>query len=110
MFGNLGALAPGYNVSLGYRKLDFYTEGELVVDLENRQETFFYTWSELAFSPTDQLRFGLAAQRTRAYESDLEIERGLLAGCVIKRWEITSYLFNLGWEDPTFVLSVATEF
>lgn len=109
VFGDLGALAPGYSISLGYRKLDAYTEGELVVDLDDRQENFFYAWSELAFSPTENFRFGLVAQRTRAYESDLEIERGLLAGYLVNRWEITGYLFNLGWEDPTFVLSVATE-
>ena len=110
VFGDLGALAPGYNVSLGYRKLDLYSEAEYVIDLEEREENFLYSWSELAFSPTDQFRFGFVVQRTRAYESDLEIERGILAGCLVKRWEITGYLFNLGWEDPTLVLSFATEF
>lgn len=110
VFGDLGAVAPGYNISLGYRKLDFYSEGELVLDLEDREEDWFYAWTELAISPSQPFRFGLVLQRTRAYESDLEIERGLLAGYAYRRWEITAYVFNLGWEEPTFVLSVATEF
>jgi hypothetical protein len=110
VFGHTTGIAPGYRFSLSFWKLDLFSEGEYVFDLEDSSDNFFYTWSELGYSPTDWLRLGIVAQRTRAYESDLDIQRGLLLGVSYKALDVTAYLFNLGWDDPSVVFSFGTRF
>src|SRR6185503_20226197 len=66
----------GLIMVLSYRRLKLYSEGEYVFDTDDSSGNFFYNWSELAFSPIDWFRGGLVAQRTKAYETDLDIQRG----------------------------------
>ncbi len=51
--------------------------------------SFFYSWSELSVSPVDWFRFGLVGQRTRAYQTDVDIQRGLLVGFSYKKMDFT---------------------
>ncbi len=110
VFGNTTGVAPGYKGSLSWWKLGLYSEGEYVIDAGTRSGNFFYTWSELTCSPVDWLRFGLVAQRTKAYKTDLDIQRGFLVGLSYKSVDFTTYVFNLGWTDPTVVLAVGVNF
>ena len=66
-------------LDITYRKFDFYSESELLIDFESFENNYIYTWSELAFSPNDVIRFGLSANRTRIYQNDKEIQHGLFA-------------------------------
>ena len=43
---------------------------------------------------------GLVAQRTRAYHTPLDVQRGLLAGFSYKQVEFTTYIFNIGCDGP----------
>ena len=110
VFGDTAGIAPGYKGSLSWRKLEFYSEGEYVFDTGSSSDSFFYNWSELTLAPVEWFRFGLVTQRTRAYESDREIQRGGLAGFTFKNVSLGGYLFNPDDEKPTFVLSVAVTF
>ena len=76
VFGELTGAAPGVEASLAWRKLDFYIEAEYVFDFDSQDDSFFYAWSELGYSPFEWPRLGLVAQRTQVYRSDLEIQRG----------------------------------
>jgi hypothetical protein len=49
-------------------------------------------------------------QRTRAYESELDIQRGFLVGLSYKQVGVTGYVFNPDKNNPTYVLSVGIEF
>jgi hypothetical protein len=110
VFGDLHGIAPGYRLTLGWSRLEIYSESEYFFDFEESAEDFFYHWSELSFAPTDRWRAGLAVQRTRAYETGLDFQRGFLAGVSYKRVGLSAYVFNLGWEDPTVVISVEVDF
>lgn len=110
VFGNTTGVAPGYLASLGWRKIELSTEGEYVFDAGDRAGNFFYTWSELTYSPKEWFRAGLVAQRTKAYHTDLDIQRGVLVGFSHKRVEFTTYVFNAGWTDSTVVLSFGFKF
>jgi len=110
VFGDLNGIAPGYNLSLSYWKVELSSQSEYVFDLENRSGNFFYTWSELTVSPVDWFRTGLVVQRTKAYETELDIQRGLLVGFSYKKIEFTTHVFNFGWTDPTVVLAVGVNF
>jgi hypothetical protein len=110
VFGDLNGIAPGYNLSLSYWKVELSSQSEYVFDLQDRSGNFFYTWSELSYSPVEWFRTGLVVQRTKAYQSDLDIQRGLLAGVSYKKIDFTTYVFNFGWTDPTVVLGVSVNF
>ena len=55
-------------------------------------------------------RFGLVTQRTRVYQEDREIQRGLMAGFSVWRMNFTSYVFNPDDDKPRFVLSAYVTF
>jgi hypothetical protein len=110
VFGNTTGIAPGYKGSLNWWKLELYSEGEYVFDTGSSSDSFFYNWSELTLSPVDWFRFGMVTQRTRAYDTDREIQRGVLLGFSYKHVEFTGYLFNPDESEPTFVLAVGLTF
>ena len=110
IFGNTTGVAPGYLFTLSHKKISLYSEGEFVFDTKNSGGNFFYCWNEMAYSPTDWLRAGLASQRTRAYQTPLDVQRGFFAGVSHKRMDFTTYVFNVGWTDPTIVLAVGFKF
>jgi hypothetical protein len=110
VFGNTAGIAPGYRVSLSYKRFDLSTEGEFVFDARDQAGSFFYSWNELTYSPWAWFRTGLVSQRTRAYHTDLDVQRGLLVGASYKKIAFTTYVFNAGWTDPTVVLALAFNF
>jgi hypothetical protein len=109
VFGNTTGIAPGYKASISYWKLNLYTEGEYVFDVGNTSDSFFYTWTELTLSPVDWLRVGLVIQRTKAYDTDFDIQHGFLIGVSYKGFDFATYVLNPE-EDPTFVFAVALHF
>ena len=110
VFGETTGIAPGYKGSLSWWKLELYSEGEYVFDLNDSSDSYFYNWSELTFSPVDWLRFGIVTQRTRLYESDRDIQRGLLVGVSWKALDIAAYVLNPDEDKPTFVFSIGVSF
>jgi hypothetical protein len=110
VFGDTTGVAPGYTGSLSWWKLEFYSEGESVFDTGDASDSFFYNWSELTLAPVDWFRFGLVTQRTRAYESDRDIQRGVLVGFNYKQVDLSTYLFNPDDDATTFVIAVGLNF
>ena len=110
VFGNTTGIAPGCHLTLGWWWLELYSEGEYVFETSDHTESFFYSWSELTLSPVDWLRAGLVMQRTRVYESELEIQRGFVVGLNIKRFDIAGYMFDPDKREPTYVLSLGVQF
>jgi len=110
VFGNTSGIAPGYEASLSYKRVELSSEGEYVSDFKDHTRNFFYAWNELTYSPTDWLHAGLVAQRTRAYHTSLDIQRGVSVGFSYQRMDFTTYVFNAGWTDPTVVLALSFKF
>ena len=71
---------------------------------------FFYTRTQLTYSPLEWFTVGYVVQRTRAYQTPLDIQRGLLVGFTHKKVNFTTQIFNPGQADPTVVLSLGYEF
>jgi hypothetical protein len=110
VFGNTDGVAPGYKGSLSWWKLELYSEAEYVFDTGDSADNFFYTWSELSLSPVDWFRFGLVVQRTKLYQTDYDIQRGLLVGLSYKKVDFTTYVFNPDASRPTIVLGLGVSF
>ena len=107
VFGDTSGVAPGYRGSIAWRALEFYSEGEAMI---GPADSFLYNWSELTLAPVDSFRFGLVTQRTRAYQADRVLQRGLLVGTSIRRLDVTAYLFNPDDSKPILVLAVGVSF
>jgi hypothetical protein len=106
VWGDTDGVAPGYELTLGWRGFELYSEGEYVFDFHDSQDDFFYTWTELTYAPTDWLRAGLVAQRTRAYDTDVDIQRGLLVGLTYECLDFTAAVFNPDDSDPVVMLGL----
>jgi hypothetical protein len=102
--------APGLEITLGFKGFELYSEAENYFDFESSENNFFYMWSDLTYSPTDWLWFGISAQRTRLYQTDLDIQRGLLLGAGWKQLELNTYLYNIGFDDPFVLISISKGF
>ena len=110
VFGDTKGVAPGYKGSLGWWKVELYSEGEYVFDTDDSSESFFYNWSELTLSPVDWFRFGIVTQRTRAYESDRNIQRGVLVGLSLKNVDLSAIVLNPDEDKPVFAFSLGVTF
>lgn len=110
VFGLTTGIAPGYEVSLSYKRIELSSSGEYVFDTKNRNGSFFYSWPQLTYSPLDWFHVGLVAQRTKAYHTSFDTQRGLLVGFSYKKAEFTTYVFNPGWSDPTLVFELRWSF
>jgi len=110
VLGNTTGIAPGLSISLAYKRFELSAQSEYVFNTDDRASSFFYTWDELTYSPTDWFHAGLVAQRTRAYHTDLDVQRGFSVGMTHKKMDFTTYIFNAGWTDPTVVLALSFTF
>jgi hypothetical protein len=110
VFGDTNGVAPGYHLTVSYGRFQLYAEGEYVIDVEDSANNFFYSWAQVGYSPLEWLTVGLASQKTKVYQTDLGIQRGLFVGFSYKGWSLNVYVFNLGWEAPTVVSALAFSF
>ena len=110
VFGETTGVAPGYEFSLTYRRLELSSEGEYVFDTGNHANSFFYSWNELTYSPVNWCHAGLVMQRTKAYQTSLDVQRGVSLGFAYRKIDYTTYVFNAGWTDPTIVLAFTYQF
>jgi hypothetical protein len=93
VFGKINGFAPGLELELSYKIFDFYSETEYYIDYSQNSNNFLYTWDEFAVT-LNHLRFGISAQRTRVYETGLDVQRGPFAEYSF--WKLTAggYYFN----------------
>jgi hypothetical protein len=110
VFGHVQGVAPGLELDVTWKILEFYVEAEYVFDVEGSDDSFFYAWSELTVSPVEWLALGIVAQRTRAYDTDVEVDRGLLVGFYVKQVSATVYVFNIDTDDPYVMIGVGITF
>jgi hypothetical protein len=110
VFGDVNGIAPGLEVTLTYKKLQFYSANEYIFDTDTKSGNFFYTWTQLSYSPVKWFTFGYVTQRTRAFQTPLDIQSGPLIGFIYKRMTFTTQIFNIGQTDPTTVFSLGCAF
>jgi hypothetical protein len=110
VFGRTTGIAPGCEASLTYKRLEISVTNEYVFDTRSKSGNFYNTWPQFTYSPWGWLQVGLVAERTRAFQTSLDVQRGFLVGVTHKNWESTVYVFNVGFTDPTVVLEVGWNF
>jgi len=110
VFGRTTGIAPGFEASLEYKRIKASISNEYVFDTNHKSGNFYYSWPQLTYSPREWLRVGLVAQRTKAFQTKLDTQRGFLVGLAYKKAEFTTYVFNVGWAEPSVVLELGWSF
>ena len=107
ILGNTDGIAPGLELDFCFFGFEFYSESEYIFDFDGKEEYFYYNWTDFTYSPLDWLWFGLSIQRTKLYETDLEIQRGLELGGGYRWIGLTGYIYNLGWDEPYGIITLS---
>lgn len=81
--GNTIGWGVGVEAEASYGILNVYIENEYVVDVRSSDGTFFYSWTELTGSITDNLRVGAVLQRTRVLHDVEDVSAGPLFGATV---------------------------
>ncbi|MFI5218078.1 MAG: hypothetical protein ACHQNT_01230 [Bacteroidia bacterium] len=110
VFGNTDGVAPGLLIDITYKKFDFYSESEYVFDFSEKENNFFYTWSELAVSPFENFRTGFSASRTRLYQTDRDIQHGIFAQYSFGKLTGGLHYFNPFTDDYFLIATMGFEF
>ena len=110
VWGTTQGFVPGLEATVAWKKLDFYVEAEYVSDSSEKTDSYFYAWSELGFQPVEWLRVGVAAQRTRAYGGDRDVQRGPFAQVTWGPVTVGGFWFNPGSKDQVFVGQIGATF
>jgi len=108
--GRTDGIAPGLEFTLGYAGFELYSESEYLFDFASSEYNFFYSWTDLTYSPLDWLWFGISGQLAKVYETELETDRGLMLGVAYKNFEFTGYYYNAFTDDDFFMLALGTGF
>ena len=104
VFGNTDGIAPGLELDASYKIFDFYSETEYLVDFSGGENNFLYTWGELGVTPFKSFRTGVSYQRTKLYQSQFDIQRGLFAEYQV--WKVTAGLYFFDpFADSQFVIA-----
>jgi len=109
-FGRVNGVASGVELTVTYKKLQLYSANEYIFATNTKVDNFFYTWTQLTYSPVQWLTLGYVVQRTRAYHTPLDIQRGPMVGFTHKKLNFTTAIFNIGETDPTVDFSVGYNF
>lgn len=94
LFGSARGVIPGVEASVAWRQLDLYIEAEYVHDLNDRNASYFYAWSEVGWRPVEPVRIGLVGQRARIVSNGRELQRGVFGQLTLGSATLSLYAFN----------------
>ncbi len=111
VFGNSDGVAPGLELTMGYKRFELYAEGEYFISTEDINLNYGYLWTDLTYSPTEWLALGISGQRTRLYSTSVDVQRGILAAVSYKNANLSAYWYNIGMGSSSFaILSLGYSF
>ena len=110
VLGNTQGIAPGFEFDFNYRKFEIYSETEYLLDTGDKNASFYYNWTDITYNLKEWLWFGMSIQRTRLYRSELELQKAPLVGFQLKKWQLTTYGFDLGTGSAFVLVTLGRDF
>jgi hypothetical protein len=110
VMGQTQGVAPGLEFSLAWKKFELSNSMEYLFDTNVKEESYFYSWNDLTYSIKDWLWMGLSTQRTRVYKTKLDLQKGLIIGLGYKKFDLTTYLYNIGFDTAFTVVTLSAGF
>jgi len=110
VFGDVTGIAPGYTITISWKSIELYTQGEYLFDAGTSSGNFFYNWTELTYTIAERFWFGLVLDRTKSLGEDLDVRRGPLIGFNYKKLDFAAYWLSPGSHNSTFIFAVTANF
>jgi hypothetical protein len=107
--GDTDGIAPALEFDLGWERLEWYAEMEYVIDIDESDDNFFYSWSTLMYGLTDAFSAGVVIERSKLVDTDFDVQRGLALQFAHENFGISLYAYNLGESDDSYAV-VSFEF
>lgn len=108
--GNTDGFGGGVLIQLDYKRFSFYAESEYVFDAQDDENDYFYNWTDISYTLTDWLYAGISLQRTKLYETDVDIQSGLLLGTSWKGIDMATYFYNPFLDESFLILTLSKDF
>lgn len=109
VFGKYNGGSAAMNVDIEYGKMFFSGQLQYTVNKENKEEDFFYNWSELGCNIGNKFYGGISMQQTKLYGSKVSADAGLLFGFETGKITIPLYLFSPFSEKRNVILGLIVE-
>lgn len=110
LFGSARGVVPGVEASVAWREFDAYVEAEYVDDRRNPGSRYYYSWTEIGWTPVEWLRVGLAGQRTQTLDTGREFQLGAFAQVTVQKLTFSVYAFNPDGASRYVIAAVTASF
>lgn len=110
LFGAARGVVPGVEASAAWGQFDAYLEAEYVDDRRNPGSRYYYSWTELGWTPVEWLRVGVAGQRTQTVDTGREFQIGAFAQVTVQRLTFSVYAFNPDGSARYVIAAVTASF
>lgn len=107
--GKFNGISLAGNIDLDWKGFYFSSQSQASRSVDEREDDFLFTWSELGYSITRHFFAGISTQFTRQAGENLT-EAGMLAGLSLGNLEIPLYMFSPFSKSRNFILGVSYEF
>jgi hypothetical protein len=94
VFGRYKGFSAAANTTLDCGPFNFSGQLQYTINRSNREENFFYNWSECSLRFLDKLFGGVSIQQTALHKSSISTEAGLLFGYSSGKITIPVYYFS----------------
>jgi hypothetical protein len=108
--GRTDGIAPGVELTLGWRAFELYSETEYVVPLSDESEAYLYTWTQLTWSPVDRVSVGVSGQRLASAGSDRLVDSGPMATVQVGPVDLEAFFYNPFSDDAFTVIGASIAF
>ena len=109
-FGDTDGVVPALRIMATFGQLEILSENEYLFATNDESEDFFYSWNEVSFWPVEEFRLGVAGERLRVQGSELEWDKGILAGVAGESVSASAYGFNMFSENEFVVVGLTVAF
>jgi hypothetical protein len=94
------------NAALEYGDLFFSTQSQYTASVDQEDDNYFFSWSDLGYQPVKWMYVGISTQQTIQTRTKSLLEPGIALGIVIGKWTFPLYCFNTLTEDKYLVLGI----
>jgi hypothetical protein len=110
-FGETDGVVPALRIDATFGQLEILSENEYLFATNDESEDFFYSWNEVSFWPVEEFRLGVVGERMRMEgSSELEWDKGILAGVAGGAVSASFYGFNMFSENEFVVVGMTITF
>ncbi len=109
VFGRINGGSAGINLECDYRNVYLNTQSQYTFSVQQRSNSFIYSWSDLTYKFSKNFAAGLSVQQTKIYQLNGAFEKGFLLKAAYKNWSFPLYIFRPGSSERYFVLGLNYE-